>query len=141
MGGGCASLQTPGVNPNERIYRADLQSTIEEVVHVLDYLNLNIEEQSWAEPDTRYEISGYELGRVFRSTSEGTVRTATVLIVIESQGAGQTRVTMETTRQDRPSMASRAGDTADHERTFFARLDEVLPLAPAEEPTGGDLQP
>ncbi len=126
---GCASTRTPGSAPNERIYAADLPTTLEEVSDAFALLRLNIEEQGWAVPDERYEISGYELDRVFRG-AEGTVRSATVLVVVERVDDARTRVTMETTRRDRPSMASSAGSTVDHEREFFAHLDELLPAAP-----------
>ncbi len=125
---GCTTLKNSGVNPNERIYRADLQTTIEEVADAFSLLKLNLEEQGWAVQDERYEIAGYELDRVFRS-SDGTVRSANVLIVVELIDIDRTRVTMETTRRDRPSMASSAGSTVDHERTFFRHLDEILPIA------------
>lgn len=129
---GCTTLKSSGVNPNERLYRADLQTTIEEVADAFLLLKLNLEEQGWAVQDERYEIAGYELDRVFRS-SDGTVRSANVLIVVELVDSNRTRVTMETTRRDRPSMASSAGSTVDHERTFFRHLDEILPIALSDD--------
>lgn len=125
-------MKQGGMAANERIYQTDLQTTIEEVVDAFSQLKLNLEEEGWAVQDERYEIAGYEMDRVFR-TSDGTVRSANVLIVVESLDNDHTRVTMETTRRDRPSMASSAGSTVSHERSFFKHLDEILPIALPED--------
>lgn len=137
---GCTTVKQGGKAPNERIYQTDLLTTIEEVVDAFSRLKLNLEEEGWAVQDERYEIVGYEMDRVFR-TSDGIVRSANVLVVVESIDSGQTRVTMETTRRDRPSMASSAGSTVNHERTFFKHLDKILPIALPENQSAEASQP
>ena len=128
----CASTGAGGRPANEREYRSDIDTVIEKAGGVLDELHLNVEDQGWAVEGERYEISAYELNRVFQG-SEGTVRSASVLVVIEQVAPGQVRAVLRTSRRQAPAMAGSAGRTVDHERAFFNRLDDILPLVLPED--------
>ena len=122
----CASLKS-GQAGNVRTYKSDANLVIEKVSGLLEQLNLNIEDQGWEVADEQFKISAYELNRVFQG-AEGTVRSASILVTIEKLSFNQTRVSMKTSRRAAPSMASSAGSTVNHEREFFSRLDEILPI-------------